>query len=204
MSARDDILSAIRAQRRAGVPRPAPYASAQLADDAVTAFAAHATRAAAEVRRLAHLRDVPAAVAEILRDRNRPAIVHLPANSALRSLLAWDLAPQLALEANAPGPDDTAIALAPFAIAETGTLVHAARSDAPASWHFRPGLEIAVVRADDIMNSFEDVLAKIRAAPAWPSTLNLVTGPSRTGDIEQTIELGAHGPKELVVLAVDA
>jgi len=36
----------------------------------------------------------------------------------------------------------------------------------------------------------------------WPATLNFVTGPSRTGDIEQTLELGAHGPKALAILIV--
>jgi L-lactate utilization protein LutC len=36
----------------------------------------------------------------------------------------------------------------------------------------------------------------------WPATLNLVTGPSRTADIEQTLELGAHGPKALAILLI--
>ena len=42
-----------------------------------------------------------------------------------------------------------------------------------------------------------------RRRAALPSTINLVTGPSRTGDIEQTMELGAHGPKALAVLVVN-
>ena len=86
---------------------------------------------------------------------------------------------------------------APFGIAETGTLVQPARETSPASWHFRPGFEIAILRAADIVAHLEDV--KLGTLPA---TVNLITGPSRTGDIEQTLELGAHGPKALAVLIV--
>ncbi len=72
-----------------------------------------------------------------------------------------------------------------------------AREASPASWHFRPGFEIAILRAADIVAHLEDV--KLGTLPA---TVNLITGPSRTGDIEQTLELGAHGPKALAVLIV--
>ena len=89
---------------------------------------------------------------------------------------------------------------APFAIAETGTLVQPARVGSPASWHFRPGFEIAILRASDIVAHLEDALSKLRQS--LPATVNLITGPSRTGDIEQTLELGAHGPKALAVLVV--
>ncbi len=202
MNARDAILSAIRARRVSAAPRPPPYRAAALAEDAATTFAAQATRAASEVRRLGSLREVPDAIADILRSRAMKAQVHLPANSPLVEAVAWEAAPGLLREHSAPGPDDAAVALAPYAIAETGTLVFPAAVDAPASWHFRPGLEIAVVRVATILPDFEAVLARVKAQGALPSTLNLVTGPSRTGDIEQTLELGAHGPKALVVLVV--
>lgn len=203
MKARDAILAAIRAQRVSSAPRPSPFRVAALADDAATIFTAQATRAAAEVRRLKSLRDVPATVADVLRGRNMKAALHLPTNSPLEDLLHWDTAPGLAREHTPPGPEDAAIALAPFAIAETGTLVYPARDNSPASWHFRPGLEIAIICASSILPDFETVVARLKAKDDMPSTLNLVTGPSRTGDIEQTLELGAHGPKALVVLMVD-
>jgi L-lactate dehydrogenase complex protein LldG len=49
----------------------------------------------------------------------------------------------------------------------------------------------------------EDVFAQVKSG-GHPSTLNFVTGPSRTGDIEQTLELGAHGPKALAILIVQS
>jgi len=202
LTARDAILSAIRAQRVKNAPRPALYKRPEWNDDAVTHFTAQATRAATEVRRLARMQDVPAAIADALRSRNMKASVHLPENSPLQSLL-WDMAPGLTREFAPPGPDDAAVTLAPYGIAETGTLAYPARRDAPASWHFRPGLEIAILRKSSILADFEAVLSRVKSDGAWPSTLNLVTGPSRTGDIEQTLELGAHGPKALVVLVVE-
>ncbi|HKD21765.1 MAG TPA: LUD domain-containing protein [Rhizomicrobium sp.] len=203
MSGREAILSAIRAQRVKTAPRPSSYRAPAFEDDAVTHFVAQATRSAAEVRRLGRLSDVPAAIAEALRARNMKAAVHLPPNSPLLALLPWDSAPGLGREFAPPGPDEAAVTLAPYAIAETGTIAYAARGDAPASWHFRPGLEIAVVRKAAIVADFETVLARVKNDGQWPSTLNLVTGPSRTGDIEQTLELGAHGPKAVVVLVVE-
>jgi L-lactate dehydrogenase complex protein LldG len=146
--------------------------------------------------------DVPAAVADILRGRTMQAVIHLPPNSPGEQL-PWQYAPGLTRETSPPGPDDAALALAPFAIAETGTLAYTSAPDAPASWHFRAGLEIAVLRADSVFPHLEEVLAKIKSRGEFPRTINLVTGPSRTGDIEQTLELGAHGPKALAILIVD-
>ncbi len=202
MKARDVILNSIRARRIKTATRPPAYRRPTSAEDPVTLFVAQATRAAAEVHRLAKLREVPAAIADALRARNMKAAVHFPEASGALKDLPWDLAPGLAREHSAPGPDDAAVSLAPYGIAETGTLAFVSRWNAPASWHFRPGLEIAVVRASDIVADFESVTAREKR-DGWPSTVNLVTGPSRTGDIEQTLELGAHGPKALVVLVVD-
>jgi L-lactate dehydrogenase complex protein LldG len=199
MSAREDILSGIRARRVKVEARPSPYRTPAIADDLATRFEARATRTNAEVRRLASIADVPAAIADVLRQRNMKAAIHLPAAS---DDLPWQTAPGLARESTPPGPDDAALAFAPLAIAETGTLAYASTPNAPASWHFRAGLEIAVLRKDDILPHMENVLARLKAG-GLPRTVNFVTGPSRTGDIEQTLELGAHGPKELVILLVE-
>ena len=192
MSARDDILSRLRHHRDA--PAPPRYVAPSM-EDCVAQFVAMAGAAAAEVHTLASAAGIPTAVADALRARNLPAHIHIPAAQRLRHgewTLAVDTAP--------PGPDDAALALAPLAIAETGTLVYPATAEAPSSWHFRAGMEIAVIYAGDILPTMEDVIARLGAR--LPPTLNFVTGPSRTGDIEQTLELGAHGPKELVVLVI--
>ena len=196
MSARDDILGSIKARRASAAEKPSPYAPPAGEGDAVERFSQMAVRSAAEVRVLDNATEIPDAVADILRARNLPARVHLPEGSALADI-GWSVA----CETTPPGPDDAAVTRAPFAIAETGTLAYPSASGEPASWHFRPGLEIAVLKAGDILPHMENVLARVKAN-GLPPTLNFVTGPSRTGDIEQTLELGAHGPKALVVLVV--
>jgi len=207
MNARDDILSAIRtrlvAPGTAGVP-PACGRDARgpgVTGDKLTHFVARAKAAAAHVNVLGSFDDIAPAVADILRSRNLPAVIHLPPDSLLERI-GWSRAPGLSTIRNVPNGDDAAINIAPYAIAETGTLVYPASRDRPPSWHFRPGIEIALLAADNIHTDLESVLEQITKTGALPSTVNLVTGPSRTGDIEQTLELGAHGPRELIILIV--
>lgn len=196
MSARDDILGAIRKRRKREAAHPPAYLPPAAEGDAVERFAKLAQNAAAEVRMLTHDAEIPEAVADVLRARNLPAEIHMPEGSEFAGV-DWNIACKSA----PPGPDEAALTRAPLGIAETGTLAYPAAPGRPASWHFRPGLEIAVLRAGDIVEHMEDVLAKVKAK-GLPATLNFVTGPSRTGDIEQTLELGAHGPKALAILIV--
>lgn len=195
MSARDDILTSIRSRTRDAAPKPEPYRAPTIASGLVAAFAAKAEAVNTEIRILECEDEIPTAIAEILRAHNLAARIHLPPNSDVTGLDA------LTIVHDPPGPDDTAVTLAPLAIAETGTLVQLARDGSPASWHFRPGFEIAILKASDIVAHFEDALAKLKTQNL-PPTINLITGPSRTGDIEQTLELGAHGPKALAVLII--
>lgn len=192
MSARDDILASIRMRTRPKAPKPPAYRAPAIAPDLIAAFVRKATAASADVKILDSEDEIPNAVAELLRARNLAARIHLAPGSDLAAA-DW----QLGVERSPPGPDDAAVTRAPFGIAETGTLLQPARETSPASWHFRPGLEIAILRAADIVAHLEDV----KLGPL-PATINLITGPSRTGDIEQTLELGAHGPKALAVLIV--
>ncbi len=198
MSARAEILSAIRIRQAKTLPKPPTYRANDIVELLGT-FAERARLANAEVRVLDSESEVPQAIADLLRAKNLPAMVHIP--SGCRPM-PWDLAPGLTLQNTAPGPDDAALALALFGIAETGTLAFGAAPNAPPSWHFRAGFEIAVLRAENILPHMEEVIARVRKAGALPSTFNFVTGPSRTGDIEQTLELGAHGPKSLAILIV--
>ena len=198
MSARENILAAIRARRLVAAPKPPVYRPAPQPGDAATLFAERASAAQAEVRLIANMDEAPAAIAALLRERNLAARIHLPPDPALEAL-GWS---GMGIEKTAPGPEDTTIAIAPHGIAETGTLVYASAAAAPASWHFRAGFEIAILRAGAIAPHLEDVIAQIKSSGALPHTVNLVTGPSRTGDIEQTLELGAHGPRHLAILII--
>jgi len=100
--------------------------------------------------------------------------------------------------------DVVGVSVALAGIAETGTLLLASGPDTPTSLNFLPDVHIVAVSADSIRGSYEDAWAEVRARfPTPPRTLNMITGPSRTGDIEQTIQLGAHGPRQVHVVVVN-
>jgi len=86
-------------------------------------------------------------------------------------------------------------------IAETGTLVILSGADTPTATTLLPDTHIAVLRSDRIVAGMEEAFALI-ARERLPRAVNLISGPSRTGDIEQTIVLGAHGPFRVHILLV--
>lgn len=90
------------------------------------------------------------------------------------------------------------------AIAETGTMAILADADTPTATALLPDTHVAVVSARRIVDGMEDAFALIRRERGLlPRAVNLISGPSRTGDIEQTIVLGAHGPFRVHVIVVD-
>ena len=90
------------------------------------------------------------------------------------------------------------------AVAETGTLLFTTRAGTPTGTMILPATHIAVVRAERIVSGLEEAFALVRREHgALPRALNFVSGPSRTGDIEQTIVLGAHGPFRVHILLLD-
>ena len=87
------------------------------------------------------------------------------------------------------------------AIAETGTLVFLSGAQTPTATALLPDTHIAVVRAARVVSGMEEAFALVRAERgAMPRAMNMISGPSRTGDIEQTIVLGAHGPYRVHIL----
>jgi L-lactate dehydrogenase complex protein LldG len=91
------------------------------------------------------------------------------------------------------------------AIAETGTLVVLSGADTPTATTLLPDTHVAIVFANRIVDTMEDAFALVRKERgSVPRAINMISGPSRTGDIEQTIVLGAHGPFRVHILVVDA
>ncbi len=89
------------------------------------------------------------------------------------------------------------------AVAESGSLVLLSGAESPTTLNFVPENHIVVVRAGQIVAHFEDVWLLLRDLPrAMPRAVNVISGPSRTADVEQTIQLGAHGPRRLHVILV--
>lgn len=100
---------------------------------------------------------------------------------------------------------DAAITDVRSAIAETGSLVLWPDTDQPRLMTLVPPIHFAVVDADQLKNTFHEVIVSegwggASEGQAMPTNALLISGPSKTADIEQTLAYGVHGPKELVVL----
>jgi len=86
------------------------------------------------------------------------------------------------------------------AIAETGTLVCSSEGGRAVQAGLLPAHHVAIVRRDRIFDTLDDFFASVAAAP--PTNVTLVTGPSRTADIELTLAIGVHGPERLDIILV--
>ncbi len=97
---------------------------------------------------------------------------------------------------------DAAITGVAGAIAETGSLVLRPTPDEPRLMSLLPPIHIAVLQESAIHDTLAGVMEQEQWAESMPTNLLLVSGPSKTADIEQTLAYGVHGPKELIVLII--
>jgi L-lactate dehydrogenase complex protein LldG len=90
-------------------------------------------------------------------------------------------------------------------IAQTGSIVVSPRSAGGRVLSVLPAVHLVIAHRNQILPDLAAALAFIRRRydGQWPSTLSIITGPSRTGDIEKVLVLGAHGPKRLAVFFVE-
>jgi L-lactate dehydrogenase complex protein LldG len=99
---------------------------------------------------------------------------------------------------------DAGVTAARAGIADTGTLVLRPGPDEPRTLSLVPPLHVAVLCASDLHASLPAAIAaQDLAATGMPTNLVLVTGPSKTADIQQVLAFGAHGPKALVIVLVN-
>jgi L-lactate dehydrogenase complex protein LldG len=170
-------------------------------------FKAMAEAASATVAEVENAQDVPQAVAAYLRDHNLPASLRMGEDKRLAAMPWTETSLDIA-SGRSDGHDLNAISHAFGAVAETGTLVMTSGADNPTTLNFLPDNHIVVLNAADVGGDMEGVWQKLRQAfgkGAMPRALNMITGPSRSADIEQTLFLGAHGPRSLhIVLVKDA
>jgi L-lactate dehydrogenase complex protein LldG len=182
------------------VPRRAQIPPA----DQVELFVSMVTEVAATVERLPNLARVPHAVADYLASQNLPAEVKVAPDPQLDGI-PWNKRPTVTVErGRAADRDLTSVTSAFAAIAETGTLMMTSGPEHPTTLNMMPDTHIVVLRKGQVVGTYEDAWDALRGCyQNMPRTVNFITGPSRTGDIEQTIQLGAHGPRRLHILLID-
>ena len=171
----------------------------------VALFVELAAKLAASTDRVASLAEVPAAVADWLAEHNLPAKLKMAPDPALAAI-PWATRPLLEIATGAAeDADRVGVTPALAAIAETGTLVLTSGSETPATLNFLPDTHIVVLRESQIVGNLEDAWDRIRerfGKGRMPRTINLISGPSRTGDIDHKIVMGAHGPRRLHIVLV--
>lgn len=157
----------------------------------------------ADVSRVATQKEAVGAIASYLGTCNLPPRLRMGADPVLAGLPwreAWDI--ERSFGRAEPG-DRAALSRATVAAAETGTLFLVSGTDNPTTLNFLPEAHTILIAASDIVGSYEEAWDRLRAIygqGTLPRTVNLISGPSRTADIEQTIVRGAHGPSRLHVL----
>jgi len=191
--------------RLAAPPRGPDVARARVAQpEKVALFCQWAETNNATVARVGAA-EVPGEVTGYLARNNLPARAAM-APSPLLDRYDWTSQKMLSLRrGRGEGSDQVSITGAFAGIAETGTLVMASGPDHPVSLNLLPDTHVVVLREADIVGGYEDVWERLRARygkDRMPRTVNTITGPSRTGDIEQAMELGAHGPRRMHIVVV--
>jgi L-lactate dehydrogenase complex protein LldG len=226
--AREQILGAIRRSLKRGAlegaargalerrladhkPNLIPARAAALDHAAqVDLFVAMAEAVQTTVARVAGADQVPAAVADYLSQHNLPSTLVMTPDPKLDGI-PWDQRPLLERRrGRAEDADQVGITACFAAVAETGTLMLVSGPESPTRNNFLPDTHIVILRRAEVAATYEEGWARLRQAKvkpdggvAMPRTVNFITGPSRTGDIEQRLELGAHGPRRLHVVLID-
>jgi L-lactate dehydrogenase complex protein LldG len=189
---RADIDTYIREHPRGPMPR--------VQEDVVARFRARAESMQTTTDFVERMAEAPAAAARFLR------AAELPLTGCVWPLLAhldWRGAGLDVAAREANGEDLVGITGAFAGIAETGTLMVVSGPDTPASTSLLPETHIAVVPVARIVKHMEDAWDLARAELGQlPRVVNFISGPSRTGDIEQVIILGAHGPYRVHLILV--
>ena len=88
-------------------------------------------------------------------------------------------------------------------LAESGSLVLWPDADEPRLMSLAPPLHVALLQADRLFENFAEMIEKEHWASRMPTNALLISGPSKTADIEQTLAFGIHGPKALITLIIE-
>jgi L-lactate dehydrogenase complex protein LldG len=203
--ARDGAALRRALAQRLGEPRPNLIPARASLDryGRIAVFSAQAEAVQTTVRRLDRYRDLPRAVLEYLRLHNLPPRLVMASDPVLAQA-DWHSTMLEIRSGSARDQDPVGLTTAYAGIAESGTLMLLSGPRTPTTLAFLPETSLIALSTARILRAYEDGFALLREEQGdLPRSINFITGPSRSGDIEQTIQLGAHGPRRLCVLLVD-
>ncbi|MBG0775232.1 MAG: lactate utilization protein [Desulfovibrionaceae bacterium] len=215
-NARENILARLRAARAERVPDYIPrWSPAHPEGDELVALAVkHMEATRTLVLRVAPS-EIGATVRDLLRQRSVTNLLRAPdtwvgelldaqwPGDGECELLTWDhAAPDYCRDVLFPEAQ-ASITTVKALVADEGAVVLWPTPSEPRTMSLVPPLHIAAVRVGQILPSLAEAVAAFDWAVNRPNNAVLISGPSRSGDIENTLRIGVHGPMELVVLLVD-
>lgn len=187
-----EVTDRLRARTRSTLPA--------VPENLIDALIAKMESVSMSVVRLQSIQDCLAAVDWYLESLGIDgSVAHTVTVSPELSTLPW---PSSYASGKASGLEAVGITACLAAVAETGSIVTNSGPASPATLNFLPESHIIIVHESQVVKYVDDVFEQLRQNDALPRAVNFVTGPSRTADIEQTLEIGAHGPKRMHVLLV--
>ncbi len=206
----DDLAQGLQARLRAHPRHLIPARSLLPRPAQVALFIRNVEKEFGTVIRVPDPAAVPAAIADYLAAQNLPSALVMAPHPELQAL-PWATRPLLRLREGRAEPTDlVSVQHGYAAIAETGTLMLPGTPDRPTTLNLLADTAIVVLLASRIVGPLEDAWDRLRAeghdavtGGFMPRNVMLVTGPSRSADIESTLELGAHGPRRLHVVLID-
>jgi len=196
--ARENILRKLARGRREPAPLPGTYVAPAI-EDHQAAFTRGLEKVSATYSVVSSNAEVKQEVEKYLRQQDEAGEVVVTGDIRNAGLL--DGSTLQLVEAPTRGEEASAIALAYAGIAETGSLVFLSGPGSPATTNFLPDNFICVLYREDLVNDMESLWSRMQNEQrAMPRAINIVTGPSRTADVEQVIQMGAHGPRRVHVI----
>jgi len=195
-------FAARRAAAEAVLATPVRGPQPAIASPLASRFQARAESLASTVERVAGPAEAVAAVAQYLAARGLGSVAVVTSDI---SEFDWSGSGLTVRVGAAVDADLVGISSCFCAIAETGTLMLLSGPETPASVSLLPKTHIALVLLSRVVTTMEDAFALLRREQGnVPRAINFISGPSRTGDIEQTIVLGAHGPCAVHLVLVES
>ncbi len=199
-----DMAEVLRGQLKAHPRHLIPARSRLPHPKQIALFIANVEQEYGTIIRVPILASVPDAIADYLAAQNLPSALVMAPHPELQAI-PWSTRPMLQLrEGSAEAADTVSLQHAYAGIAETGTLMLPSAPERPTTLNLLAETEIVLLRASRVVGAYEEAWDMLRAEiGAMPRNVMLVTGPSRSADIEQALELGAHGPRRVHVVLVD-
>ena len=208
MASRDTILQTLRANTRA-TTLPAPWQSDRHFDDPAGRFAETLAKVKGQVLRARTMDDALNQVGELFTELNPQSVVYND-ESPLNEVAWAECFPEIQFRSPLQIPDrqawreicaaaDVGITSADAFLVETGSLVVSSGPGKSRLVSLLPPVHIAIVPVERLAT---DIFTWKETHSHFPANTVLVSGPSKTADIEQTMSVGVHGPKKLIVVLV--